>query len=597
MRTTPKDPTSQAFDQLLKAETADEILSALARYVWTADAKRKGDPPDITPEEFRQWIEQQELTVDFLQDFRGDTDIEVDLETKLRQMPKDPEPDNWQMRMWYRIRRCQLQHEIDIPALLAPIKDLHGLSNFFFKHIAELQENMDVENLVEGMLVNFEEIKPRNGMNIAVFAILDSWNDYPPYLSSKDVYGISSLEDGIVAMHNLWDIVNKKHNGEFRHPIESIVKMWIQEKTARRITPEYDRKYPVSIMDPASMGSIRNMVVESPCILSREDIGVVKGISAPAPETSQIELPGLEKQSILPAVLPLQTISMVEGLGLETTKRGAVSMPIRLFFEAVMALAPNETQTVLHFRLGDLLQYLNPGGKYNRTNHLPHVLQGLRSLYFLRIPYRENPKKPSTEVDWIPVLPRTVPNLQSGNDAPIILEVKLPPDAKGGMMVEKDILRLTGKYSSARFNAYLTACWLFDKYGTNPKGIIDPTKPVERRDDKGYLLTATDERILDNNGRPIKNLYHKAAVASLDRVDNEARKRYPVIRFEELTRACFPKGFDSKQTAKYRKRALKAWNVLADEGILRIEEFEYGWRIMPSESHIGRYRAVKKQVY
>ena len=597
MRTTPKDKTAQTFNQLLKAKEADEILSALARYVWIADAKRKGDPPDITPEKFRQWIEQQELTVDLQQDFRGDTDSEVDLETKLRQMPKDPEPDNWQMRMWYRIRRCQLQHEIDVPAQLAPIEDLHGLSNFFYQHIAKSQKNTGIANPVEGMLANFEEIKPRNGMNVAVFAIFDSWNDYPPYLSSKEAYGISSLENGIVAIHTLWDVVNKEHNGEFRYPLEPIIKVWIQEKTAKRITSEYDRKHPAAIIDRASMGSIRDMTVESSCILSTEDIGVVKGISVPAPETRQIELPGLEKQSILPAVLPLQTISMVEGLGMETTKRGAVSMPIRLFFEAVMALAPNETQTNLHFRLGDLLQYLNPGGKYNRTNHLPYVLRGLRSLYFLRIPYRENPKKPSTEVDWIPVLPRTVPNLQSGNEAPIILEVKLPPDARGGMMVEKDILRLTGKYSSARFNAYLTACWLFDKYGTNPKGIIDPTKPVERRDDKGYLLTATGEQILDERGKPIRKLYHKVAVASLDRVDNEARKRYPVIPFEELTRACFPKGFDSKQTAKYRKRALKAWEDLESDSSIRIEKEKYGWRIMPSESHMGRYRAVKNNVY
>ena len=573
-----------------------QILSEIAAVQWKR-MKRNGEPPDITPEALRRWIEQQELTVDLQKDFRGDTDSEFDLERQPQQMPKDPEPDNWQMRMWYRIRRCQLQHEIDVPPLLGAIGDMQTFHDFYMYYIAKSQKNTGIANPPEGMLKNFEEIKPRKGMNVAVFAIFDSWNDYPPYLSSKEAYEISSLEDGIVAIHTLWGVVNKEHNGEFRYPLEPVIKVWIQEETAKRITSEYDRKHPAAIIDRASMGSIRDMTVESPDILSTEELGLVKGISASPPETRQIELPGLEKQSILPAVLPLQTISMVEGVEQETTKRGPVSMPIRLFFEAVMALAPNETQTALHFRLGDLLQYLNPGGKYNRTNHLPRVLRGLRFLYFLRIPYRENPKKPSTEVDWIPVLPRTVPNPQSGDDASIILEVKLPPDAKGGMMVEKDILRLTGKYSSARFNAYLTACWLFDKYGTNPKGIIDPTKPVEHRDNKGYLLTATGDRVLDNNGRPIKNLYHKVAVASLERVDNETRKRYPVIPFEELTRACFPKGFDSKQTAKYRKRALKAWNVLADEGILRIEKFEYGWRIMPSESHIGRYRAVKKQVY
>ena len=522
MRTTPKDKTAQTFNQLLKAKEADEILSALARYVWTADEKRKGDPP--LP------------TLSDIQDFTR-------------------------------------------PEFSMPLED---------------KSNVDVENPEDGLLI--ARLLERVSTSIDKFVLHVAAVNFL-YTEESKFYNLGSPTAQMVEKFQLLWLSLRSVNKSIEHPFVRIVREWIQEQTAKRITSEYDRKYPVAIIDRASMGSIRNMTVESPDILSTEELGLVKGISASPPEGKQIELPGLEKESILPAVLPLQTISMVEGLGLETTKSGAVSMPIRLFFEAVMALAPNETQTTLHFRLGDLLQYLNPNGKYNRTNHLPHVLRGLRSLYFLRIPYRENPKKPSTEVDWIPVLPRTVPNLQSGNDASIILEVKLPPDARCGMMVEKDILRYTGKYSSAKFNAYLSACWIFDKYGTTKKGIINPTKPVERRDPEGYLITATGERIIDERGKPIRKLYHKVAVASLDRVDNEARKRYPIISFEELTRACFPKGFDSKQTAKYRKRALKAWNVLADEGILRIEEFEYGWRIMPSESHIGRYRAVKKQFY
>ena len=284
----------------------------------------------------------------------------------------------------------------------------------------------------------------------------------------------------------------------------------------------------------------------------------------------------------------------MRGGRVETTKSGSVGMPIRLFFEAIMALDPKETQADIRIRLGDLLRYLNPDGKWHRKKHLPYVLQGLHNLYFLRIPYRENPDKPTTEVDWIPVLPRSVPNLQSGDDAPIILEVKLPPDAKGGMMVEKETLRLTGKKSSAKFNAYLSACWIFDRHGTTPKGIIDPTRPAESRDDAGYLLNADGSRILGERGQPLRNIYHSKAISTLEREDNPARNKYPILSFEDISRACYPKGYSPRARAHYQKRAYQAWEELQADGILRIEKHACGWRIMPSERHIGHYRALQR---
>ena len=392
-------------------------------------------------------------------------------------------------------------------------------------------------------------------------------------------------------LHKEWKLWRESEEN-LQHPLAPIVRAWIQETTAKQITREYDRKHPAAVIERSRMGSIRDITTFSNLA---EELGALMPFSAPAPESQQIEMPGLETQSFLPEVLPLQAVHMRDGI--ETTKRGAVAMPIRLFFEAMMALDPKQTQVDIHFKLGDLLRYLNPDGKYNRTNHLPHVLRGLHSLHFLRIPYRSNPDRPSTEVDWIPVLPRTVPNLQSGNDASIILEVKLPPDAKSGMMVEKDILRLTGKQSSAKFNAYLSACWIFDRYGTTPKGIIDPTKPAAQRDTEGYLTNTTGDRIFDERGKPIKNRYHAKNIEAGQRVDNEARERYPILSFEDLTRACFPKGFDRKKRATYQKRALKAWKELQEDNILRIEKYQHGWRILPSESHIGRYRALKKSVY
>ena len=392
-------------------------------------------------------------------------------------------------------------------------------------------------------------------------------------------------------LHNQWKQW-RKSEANLQHPLAPIVRAWIQQATAKQITREYDRKHPAAVIERSRMGSIRDVTTFSNLA---EELSALMPFSAPAPESQQIEMPGLETQSILPEVLPLQAVHMRDGI--ETTKRGAVAMPIRLFFEAMMALDPKQTQVDIRFKLGDLLRYLNPDGKYNRTNHLPHVLQGLHSLHFLRIPYRSNPDKPSTEVDWIPVLPRTVPNLKSGNDASIILEVKLPPDARSGMMVEKDILRLTGKKSSAKFNAYLTACWIFDRYGTTPKGIVDPTKPAAQRDTEGYLTDGNGKRIFDDRGKPIKDRYHAKNIAAGERTENEARARYPILSFEDLTRACFPKGFDRKKRSTYQKRALQAWEGLQADNILRIEKYQNGWRILPSESHIGRYRALQKNVY
>lgn len=390
-------------------------------------------------------------------------------------------------------------------------------------------------------------------------------------------------------LHDTWKGNQKNQKKTPAHPLRLVIHAWIQQQQATRITPKRDEKRPVAILDPKSMGSVRDVINTSGAGV--EELDRIKGFSAEAPETQQIVFPEIETENVLPQVLPLQAVSVLDGI--ETTKAGAVSMPIRLFFESVMALEPNETKATLHFKLGDLLRFLNPDGKYNRTNHLPYVLKGLHSLYALRVPYRENPDDPATEVDWIPVLPRTVPNERSGNDAPIILEVKLPPNATGGMMVEKDILRITGKKSSAQFNAYLTACYLFDTYGTTPKGIIDPTKPAEHRDADGYLTTPTGEKLYTDKGRRVKNRYHPANLGGNDRVKNEARTKYPVLSFDELTRACYPKGFDKRKRKTYQERAKKAWTQLESEGIVRIERLRHGWRIMPSENHIGRYRGIR----
>lgn len=567
-----------------KASETD-ILKAVAQAVWKKMGRDKSNLPEVTPDKLRQWMPQ--ISKDELMPFHGRHFANC------AEIPKDDESGNWIEIAWYRLVRCQQQHADDVPIKTDEVTTSMKL----------FPDGPNSEALVtKTVITNEDEIEPRPITNMAMMGILEGWDNdskmayfHEDEVSGKqilemvntEVLGMNNLEDGIIAIHRLWSIVNDEYKGQFYHPLEPIIEAYLQETTAKHITQEYDQKHTVAILQRDTMGSIRNM----PDWISRgEDIGQLR-ISTPAPKIGQIPL--FETESVLPAVLPIEYIRLVEGT--HSTKCGNVAMPIRLFFEAVMALEPKETRADIHFKLGDLLQYLNPDGKYNRTNHLAHVLRGLHSLFYLRIPYRSDPDKSPTEVDWIPVLPRTVPSEKSGNDASIILEVRLPPDAAGGMLVEKEILRLTGKKSSAKFNAYLTACWIFDKYGTYNGGIIDPTKPAERRDENGYLKTEDGQRIYGKRGNPIKDPYHKKARAILDRVDNEARDHYPTLSFDDLTRACYPAGFDRRKQATYQKRAFEAWEGLDTDGIVRIERLSQGWRIMPSESHIRRYRALRRK--
>ena len=556
-------PTPQTFSTLLAAEQPDDILQAIAKCIWEAD-KNEGDPPVPSISDIQEFTSVPESPIEgaFVQRIGECYFVWQAMTLRFSELSKNLE---------------------DVPIFVATEDDFSkGIDETQIKAWAEsiLDENQD--DLKEWLKIQLKE---------------PGW---PHLKNTRDFKAISNhllrtagepTRDGAQWLHQEWKSA-REQDAELVHPITTIVREWIQTQTAKRITPNYDKKHPGAVLKPP-LGSVRNVIISQ--ANGTEKVGQLRGISAPAPESQQIELPGLEMQSLLPAVLPLENVRLVNGT--ETTKRGAVAMPIRLFFEALMALNPKETQADIHIKLGDLLHFLNPDGKYNRTNHLPYVLHGLHSLYELRIPYRGNPDNPNTEVDWIPVLPRTVPNMNSGDDASIILEVKLPPDARGGMMVEKEILRQTGKQSSAKFNAYLTACWIFDRYGTTPKGIIDPTKPAAQRDTEGYLTNTTGDRIFDERGKPIKNRYHPRNIAAGDRVDNEAREQYPILSFEDLTRACFPKGFNTKQKRLYKKRALKAWEALEADGILRIEKHIQGWRILPSDSHIGRYRALQKNVY
>ena len=171
------------------------------------------------------------------------------------------------------------------------------------------------------------------------------------------------------------------------------------------------------------------------------------------------------------------------------------------------------------------------------------------------------------------------------------------------MLVEKAIIRELGKLSAAQFNAYLAACWLFNRYGRNPQGgLIDPTmpNPDNPRDERGALLhPGSLTPIRNEKGKIVEDIYHPAAVKVLERVIRAEADKYPTLTFEELTRACYPgaqlETMPRYNYRQYKSRALQAWNELEAKGYIRIRKYEHDWQILPSERHLNLHRALKKK--
>ena len=178
--------------------------------------------------------------------------------------------------------------------------------------------------------------------------------------------------------------------------------------------------------------------------------------------------------------------------------------------------------------------------------------------------------------------------------------VEFPADDKGGMLVIKSIIRRLGQVSPSQFNAYLAACWIFNRYGRSPNNVlIDPTMPDpdSARDERGVLLhPETHHSILDDKGKGVKDIFAPAAVKVLDRVDRAEASAYPVLSFDELTRACYP-GVNLNKTnkSKYDRDALETWDELEQRGIIRIIRHANGYQILPSSEHINLHRAIRRK--
>ena len=351
-------------------------------------------------------------------------------------------------------------------------------------------------------------------------------------------------------------------------PLSIIVRAWQKDMTAVLATKQHDQRRPAAVLK-YPMGSIRDVEWVD---LDKGTLTRFEQRHGETPESYQMALPGMQEKLI---VRPVQNLlvhdrrhEIAKMFGFKTpikTKSGAVSPIVRISLEAILALEPGHTKGRVKITLGDLINFLNPDGKFHITNQLPYIVQAIYGLNTLAaVKWRKG--------WWLPVVARSYPEMTSDRDFPIVLDVELPDNATQGPMALKEPLRMTGKRSLPQFNAYLSAVDVWDRYGTQGGRITDPTRPVDYKQPGG------------------------------ERERDPKTDEYPIFSNLDLMTACYPNlnfvDMPGNQKRTYLTRAKAAWQELKKRGYVEIEKVgNVGWRILPTEDHATTYRALKKKVY
>ena len=426
---------------------------------------------------------------------------------------------------------------------------------------------------------------------------VSDWEELPPapFVDRRDLAKVLSCIsrhiirtagepsiDQVEWLHTLWALERQEVSCDIDHPLKSVVQAWITDHNAKVITAETERKRPASTLPMKSAARVRDVFVES----------AETEIAPSPPPAAQLMLPTLEVKQHLPKILPLEVL---QGIPIQTQGRQQVPMVVRLFFEGGMMLNPKQHKGRFKKSLGELVADLHLETDRIQKRDIDRVVKGIYLLGQIRIPYVDPVGGPGR---FRPIRAWNEPAHGANKDFIVKFDVEFPADDKGGMLVIKSIIRRLGQVCPSQFNAYLAACWIFNRYGRNPKnGLIDPTMPDpdSARDERGVLLhPETYHPILDEKGKGVKDIYDPAAVKVLDRADRAEASAYPVLSFDELTRACYP-GVNLNKTnkSKYDRDALEAWDGLEREGIIRIIRHAEGYQILPSSEHINLHRALR----
>lgn len=429
-----------------------------------------------------------------------------------------------------------------------------------------------------------------------VVSMLDGDNIHKPY----SVFGFPegrekapSISFIIEDVHTTWRSCSNKVIRKYGHPLAAVIEAWQNRPLEVDSTRRYDEKRPGAIMRFPRGNIDRELFSES------EPTGELKRFAdnSVIPKL-QMVLPGIQRGSVIRNPNKV-LLTHVDGVPTQS-RRGAVSPELRIFVEAIMQVPPKERIVTVKITVDELIKRLYPNG-FNWTNQSPKLLAAIHNTDLLTVPFVN--ASGNMQYGWAPVKLNTMDFHRRNDD--VVFTVTLPEDVKGGPMVEKKIVRKLGLYSAPKWQAYLAMCDLFYRYGVY-KGkdgkfyIADPTKPVDRRNDEGYLVNAEGEVIYGPSGKPLSNPYNAVALEQLDREpDQRAIEKYPIVPFEDMLMACFPgTGMDTvKNKRDYMKKAKKHFEELADkfETIRIHERYDDGWRILPAKSHIETYRGVSNK--
>lgn len=554
-------------------ERATNILNIAAKEVWKQMGYEDNNCPEITPDKLRQWM--PPIFQGELMPFQG---IEY---ANCLEIPRDDESGNWSYRAWYRLVRCQQQHADEVPIQTIDITTQMKL----FPEDTEFPEDtgMDVPTTT---ITNKVEIRPRYIATYGMIAILCGWNNESELNNVKEHTGLSSLEEGVVAIHNLWEVVVKdKHKDEFYHPIETIVEAYLEhyqlnnaptkaiEKRQKQIAPAFIKEAFITTKERLPIGTFH------------QQGSAITPLHLPTFENT-------EDNSIIHA-LPLELYEGQKGGG-----RGA-PLDERIFFNALLACPYGKPEPFnairLEPRLSDYVNWLYPNG-WNRTLQLPRLQRALYEVHNKRISYERR--------SWNVVQVLAMPEQTTQMDDLLPLIIRFPDGVEGnGPLIDVHRMRLYGLQSAQKWRAWIRLHYLWDTAKQRNGGYpIYATIPEVKRNSEGYLLNSKEDIITsgdiyrDTKGKrrvrkgnePQTKWYHPDAILTGGNERNTQCNKIPVLTPQNLV-ALF---FDDKHVdnTTFRKRLYDARGAAMDmeeDGVILIEydtidtkkEIK-GWRII-----------------
>ena len=487
-----------------------------------------------------------------------------------------PEPEDWQQKVWYRLRRLMIQHAKDCPARFK--------NNILPKGVFVIPQSKNKSSnhwsfsgdiFYDPMeCLNADEIKPRINATIAIYAVLDAWE-------SRQEMEIQSLEEGFEAIYQLWVLVDDRHHGEFRFPLEPIIEQW-QMKQIPNIEPDR-RKTQIA---PAFLkeSQMDDLNAQLPVGQFHEGADI------------QAYLPGCEPSpSVIVAALPLDIYASAENSPIP----GGSGAPLaqRLFISGLLAYPYGERQrdgsVKLTTSLRDLRDWAYPNG-WTRKYDLPRIIKALHEVHNMRIRWKRR--------RWNVVQVFGMPTSETQLDDPVPLRIELPEGVSGnGAMIDVFALRLYGTNSAPKFRAWIRLAYLWDDAKIKNGGFrIFARRPKVLRNSDGYLTDTQGKVIRTGNlyftpqgwkfrdgNIPQTAWYHPLAVVIGDEPNPQVHK-VPVLSDEDMIQLFFDN--QRLKPSAFRKRlydSRKHAEQMEKEGRIKIETDQIdakreitGWRIL-----------------